>query len=708
MARKSQKAINESIHYEAMQRWDTATSAERDQRQKALQDLRFAQLEDGQWEDNATETRRDRPRYTINKVAPAVDKLKGRMRQTRQEAKIMPSGNGADKDTASVYQGLIKNIEIQSDADDAYDNAFDYAVNGGMGAWRVKYDYIDDCSFEQELKIRRIKNPLMAVWFDPGAIHYDKRDAMYCFVVDDITREEYERRYPKFPVNSMPSPSLNQSGRCHTGWASAEFVRVGEYWRKIPYQKTIAVISNGQEEKTIEFTEKVKMVEDELNANGWMIVRKRKSQSFKVEMYLLNGMEIIEQHEWAGKYIPVIPTYGRTINVDRQDVYRGIVRNAKDAQRIYNYATSQNIETIALSPKQPYFATPAMIEGHEAQWRTLNIKNPPVLFFNPDPESGIMKPTRDNPAQQNPALIQQVMQADQDIMACLNMYEPSLGNDQTDKSGKAILALQDQATESTEEFFDNFRKSKKYTYEILVDLIPKVYDSSRMVRIVGADEMTEEVKINATVIDQQTGQPVIINDLSQGKYDVVVNTGPQFATKKAEAVNVLTRLTESNPALGAVTQDLLAKNLDFQFADELTSRVRKQMIQQGIVEPTDEEKEELGIDEQAMAQAQAQQQQLQAQLMQQQILQTQLENEKLAAEVDKYAKQVQQADADIYKTLTETAIKKIEAGLPLTPDEVEAIRGSIDLVEMNLADSLEEQISQEQQLAAQNVPPQMG
>lgn len=692
MPRVSKKQKLESIHYEAMNRYDIATSADRVQRDKCLQDIRFAQTDNGQWEQYAVENRRDRPRYTINKVAPAVDKMLGRQRQTRQQAKIMPSGNGANKEYARILQGLIKNIEVQSDADDAYDNAFDYVANGGFGAWRIKAEYCDDSTFEQDIKIERIKNPVTSVWYDPSAIHYDKRDAMYVFVGEEMTTEEYKRRYPDFPVSNMPEPKLNQYTQCYTGWASQDMVRVAEYWRKVPVKSTVALLSTGE---TIEFTDKVKKVADELAASGVEIVKTREVNTFKVEMYLINGVEVMEQHSWAGKYIPIIPVFGRFINVDQADQYRGIVRNAKDAQRIYNYATSQNIETIALSPKQPYFLTPKMVEGHESAWRTFNVTNPPALLFNPDPESGLAKPTRDAPAQQNVALIQQTVQADQDIQACLNMFEPTMGKDDTDKSGKAIMALQDQAHESLEVFYDNLRKSKKYGYEILVDLIPKIYDTARTVRIIGDEEQSEEVQINSTIIDQQSGEPVIVNDLSKGKYDVVVTTGPQFASKKVEAVNVLTRLAEANPELGALTQDLMAKNLDFPFSEELTKRIRRQMIQSGMVEPTDEEKEELGIDEQAMAQAQQQQQQLQAQLMETQILQSELENQKLAAEVDKYAKQVQETDAKIYKTLVDAAIAKREAGLPLSQDEVEAIQGYTEVVENNAADSLEEVYGQD-------------
>ena len=584
-------ANNEDIHKQALNRFDQVESKERNQRRLAVEDIKFAQTEDGQWDEGAITKRKGRPRYTINRVAGAVDQLIGDQRQNRTDIKIRPVSGGATEDVAKTMTGLIRNIESISKASNAYDNGFDEVVNGGYGGWRIITEFNDDDAFEQDIKIKPILGATTSLWFDTASNEYDRRDANWAFLTVDMPIEEHKDRFPNSIISDWSQDKYNGT-LCQT-WVSDNTVRVAEYWVKTPVMKEIGLLSDG---RVIDLGEE-KDVLDELADSGATVVKRRKVKSHKVEMYLMDGGGVLEGPKpWAGKFIPLIPMYGRQSFIEGQTYTRGIVRFAKDPARIYNYGTSTAIETTALTPKDPYWYTPAHALGFKSEYENFNTRNKPFMPYNPDPKAPGPPARSGAPAVQS-ALLEQINQASMDLYHVTGMQPPSIGVNPELKSGKAIIAQEKQGDRGSFVFTDNLAKSIEYTAEILVDLLPRIYDTPRQVRIMAQDGETESVPINEEVRDEKTGEKVLVNDLSAGKYDTVTETGPAFATQRQESAQQILELIATSPMFENLAMDLVAKDLPILESKELTKRVRKIQIGQGIVEPTEQEIEDLGLNQ---------------------------------------------------------------------------------------------------------------
>jgi hypothetical protein len=666
---------NDKLHALAIKRFERVEQKERDQRKLAVEDIKFAQTEDGQWDDGAKEKRKNRPRFTINRVAGAVDQLIGDQRQNRTNIKIRPVSGGASEEVAKTLTGLIRNIESDSKASNAYDTAFDEVVNGGFGGWRVTTEFTDD-GFDQDIKIKAINTATTSLWFDDAATEYDKRDAMFAFVTVDMPKEEHNQRFPKSPLVNWSQEQYNESS-CNSDWYSEDVVRVAEYWVKTSVTKHIALLSDG---RIIDTGEK-KSVLDELAAQGITVKKTRKVKGHKVEMYLLDGSGILEDaKEWAGKFIPLIPMYGRQSHIEGMTYTRGIVRFAKDANRIYNYETSSIVETNSLTPKDPLWYTPAQAKDHEAKYRNFTTQNSPFMPYNSDPKNGGGPPIRGGAPAVQQASLQILQQCSMDLYHVTGMQPPSIGVNPELKSGKAIIAQEKQGDRGSFIFTDNLSKSVDYCAEILVDLIPRIYDTARQIRIMQQDGETENVEINTVnqeVIDEQTGKPVLVNDLSMGKYDVVTETGPAFATQRQESAQQIMELMTNSPEIASLALDLVAKDLPILETKELTKRVRKQYINQGIVEPTEEEIEEYGLN------------QPQAPDPQQEAITTNIamQTEKLISDIEgndaKTAETMVKAQGeliDTYAKLLDTYKTQAELGIPLSPADRAIIIKQRDIV----------------------------
>ncbi|QDP63253.1 MAG: putative portal protein [Prokaryotic dsDNA virus sp.] len=665
----------EKLHATAIKRFERLESKERAQRKLAVEDIKFAQTEDGQWDDGAKEKRKNRPRFTINRVAGAVDQLIGDQRQNRTNIKIRPVSGGASEDVAKTMTGLIRNIEADSKASNAYDTAFDEVVNGGFGGWRVITEFSDDDAFDQDIKIKPLNTATTSLWFDDSAIEYDKRDSSFAFVTVDMPKEEHKERFPKSVLSNWTQEDLNNSS-C-SSWAKEDTVRVAEYWVKTPVTRNIALLSDG---RVIDSDEESSVM-DELKAQGLTVKKTRSVKSHKVEMFLLDGAGVLEGPKaWAGKFIPLIPMYGRQSHVEGQTYTRGIVRFAKDANRIYNYETSSVVETNSLTPKDPLWYTPAQAKGHESKYRNFATQNSPFMPYNPDTKTGGGPPIRGGAPAVQQASLQILQQCSMDLYHVTGMQPPSIGVNPELKSGKAIQAQEKQGDRGSFIFTDNLSKSIDYCGEILVDLIPRIYDTARQVRIMQQDGETENVEINTVnqeVIDEQTGKKVLVNDLSIGKYDVVTETGPAFATQRQESAKQILELISSSPQFEALAMDLVAKDLPILETKELTKRVRKVMIQNGTIEPTDEEAEELGLNEPQQADPQ------QTAITDNIAMQT----EKLMADISntdaKTAETLVKAQGeavDAYKVLLETYEKQVSLGIPLSEADRALIVKQRDIV----------------------------
>lgn len=641
----------EAVHTEALDRYQLIENKEDDNRQLAVEDINFAQVAGQQWQehggrgnddDNNNSSEPDRPRFEINTLASAIDTVVGNQRQNDIGIEVFPTGMGGNTDVAKILDGIIRNIEYQSKARNVYDSAFDETLNGGYGGWRVVAQFIED-SFDQELRIKPINSATTSLWFDVNSKEYDKSDAKYAFLTFSMNIKDFQKTYPQATVSDFQQDRyLKDDTNCYT-WFDDDNIRIAEYWRKVPKKKELFLMSNGELKEDLNDFQLQAMA-----SQGITVARQRTADSVEVERYLMNGAEILEPKQVEpSRFIPLIPLYGKITHVEEMEHVRGVVRFARDPSRMYNFTRSSIVEKAALAPTDPYWATPDMAKGHTNEWGRLNIDNPPVALFNPDPLNP-GPPQRTGAPQVEQALIEAAQTAKQDIQLTTGIAQTQmmLPGAADRRSAEAVAAQQTVGDTGTFVFTDNLSKSIEYCGRILVDLIPKIYDTERQIRIVQPDGEGELITINGTNGD---------NDIRQGKFDVVVKTGPAFASLREKAADLLINLAE-NPAFAQLVPDLIAKHLplDGSASQELHDRIRKQMITQGTVEPTEEEMETLGITrDQQIAQ------QLTPQIQQQVLQQANdqflfAEAEKSSALAKKTLSDIRSNEIDDGKTLAET------------------------------------------------------
>ena len=653
MIKKDDKFMNEM-----RTRFELSIEADSENRVRALDDVRFVSVQGEQWDEYQKRKRKTRPCYEFNRLRQHIRQVTGDQRQNRPQIKLRAVEQG-DKETADIMQGLIRNIESISNADKAYDTAFEWAVTGGYGVWRLKTEYNNNDSFEQDIKIQEVTNPF-SVYFDPSAQEFDRRDAQYAFVITRIGKDEFKQKYPNDELIDYTGANYDIQH-----WIDDASVTLCEYWYKQYEDKNLLLLSNGNTVYEDEIPDR--MV---LEANGITVLKERKVEVPKVKMALLTGEGVIQEADWAGRYIPIVPVYGDIVDIDGEFHYSGMVRFGKDAQRVYNYHRTTMIETIANAPKVPYLVTPEQIKGFEGLWKSANAENMPFLPYNPDPRAGGM-PQRSGGVEIPQALITASQYDAEDIKAVTGQFDASMGAGGNETSGRAILARQREGDTATYSYIDNLSRAIRYTGEILVDLIPKIYDTERVVRILGIDGGEKWVEINKIQLDQMTGQQIVTNDITSGKYDVSVTVGASYNTQRQEASEALLEMM-GNPMLAPVVADLLAKNLDIPNSDELEKRLRKIGIKSGVIEPTEEEMAEGGDEvmqgmqqqfEEQMAVMQQQAEQAVMQLttkineqkMQLEQAQTMLLQEKLNKENDRARINIEadKAQLEIYRAQTE-------------------------------------------------------
>ncbi len=463
-------------------------------------------------------------------------------------------------------QGIIRHIEQDSNADAAYDTSFGCAVTGGFGYFRIVTEYEDEKSFDQVIKIKTIKNPL-SVYLDPAAQEVDGSDANWGFIADDYSALNFKKCWPNSKLAA--SEEWTSVGASAPGWVSKDGCRVVEYFYRDFVTKTLVKLSNG----VIDFSDEM-LPEKELEAGGLSIADTRQVSAPVVKWCKTNGIEILEKTEWLGKWIPIIPVYGDELNIDGKRILEGIIRHAKDPQRMSNYWASAETETIALAPRAPYIGAEGQFEGHETEWAQANTRNFAYLQYKPKSLGGDMLP----PPQRNTyepataAITQARMQANDDLKATTGIYDPSLGNRSNERSGKAILARQNQSNTGNFHFVDNLARALKFACRQLVDLIPKVYDGPRVLRIIGEDGEPSTATVNQEF--DVNGVKKIYN-LGIGRYDIIPAAGPSYATKREQAVQTMLDMTQSFPQLVQIAGDLMVKNMDWPGAVEIAARLRK-------------------------------------------------------------------------------------------------------------------------------------
>ena len=625
--------------------------ADHDNRTAALDDLKFLHVPGAQW-DEATKKARGKERACLefNKLRVTVKRVVNDMRANRPAGKVRAVEDG-DKDTADVYSGLIRNIWNVSDADTVIDYAGEYQVGGGMGAWRVNTRYSTNSTFDQDIVIEPIKNPF-CLYADPAASDPIKRDAEDWLLTDRISKTKYERDYPDKEVTSFDESEFDDAD----DWADENTVRICEYWWKEPAVKQLCLLSDGT---TID-----KSKNPQLPA-GVTVVEERTVRCPKIMMAIVSGEAVLDgPKEWAGEQFPFVQVYGEWLVIDGKVVWFGLTRHSRDAQKAYNISRTATTEKAAMSTNAKYWATAEQMKGHVDKWNESFEKNLPFLGYNPDlkaPGPPVLMQSDPVPV----ALIQEANMASEDIKATSGIFDPSLGNQSNETSGRAIAARQRQGEIATYNYADNMGKGIRRTWEILIDLVPRVYDTARSVRVLGVDGAEKYEKINQSVVDPKTMTAKPVNDLTRGTYDVTVTVGPSFATQRQEAAETYTQMAQADPGLMATAGDLVYKSMDLPYATEIAERRRMVLptpIQQQLAEGKPIPPEiQMALQRLQEGMAAAEQQSQLLQRAAQEIEQSKAESEKAKAEAAAAAANVKTQEAQFKAYMAEQMAKFAQA-----------------------------------------------
>jgi hypothetical protein len=552
---------------EAQERLEAAWIQDRENREDAFNDLKF--LAGDQWPNEVRLMReaQNRPCLTINRLPQFVNQVANGVRQNPPAIKAIPAGGEATAELAEIYSGLLRQVQYRSNATHVFANAVYYAVACGIGHFRVVTQYADEAGFDQEILIKRIQHPLSVFW-DPAAIEPSRSDAGYCLISEMIGRKEFQKRFPGAAMTDFAAPE-DLSAESGLFWANRDAVRVCEYWVKRPHERTIARLASGE---TFDITE----AEPEA-LRGLEISAERKVRSHKVEHYLLSGEEVLEgPNPWAGRYIPIFPVIGSETALETKVIRSGLIRFSRDPQQLYNFWRSAAAEAIALAPRAPFVATPSMIAKFKGQWDTQNTVARPYLLYEPDPDVPGGRPMREPPPDIPAALIQESAIASDEMKATTGIYDAALGARSNEISGVAIRARESQGGIGALHYQDNLLATLNHLGTALIDLIPKIYDSERTVRILREDESHVPVRINLPVTGIN-GKTVLANDLTLGTFDVRVKIGPSYATRRAEAADSMLQFVAAVPQAASVAGDLVARNMDWPGADEIAERLRRML-----------------------------------------------------------------------------------------------------------------------------------
>lgn len=597
-----------------------------------LSDDQYAQWDQRDYQNRVNT---DRPALTVDQLSQFIHQVANDIRMNTPTINVIPSGNGSDVETAEIFQGLIRNIEYRSNADDVYDTASLNAIRCSIGWIRVDHDYEDDEGFNQELLIKRVVNPLNC-WIDSNSVECDGRDARHGTILEQIPVSEFKRLYPGYEVSCFENSDRNK-------FDDGETVTIAEHFVLEEAEREIALDAMGE------------VVEVK---PGTPYERTRKVKRTRVLRFKLSGKDVLEETTFPGRYIPLVPVYGEEAWIDGKRHLFSLIRRSKDAQRMYNFWKSLETEILMKQPNAPIMAAEGQVEDYAEDWQ--NPSKSMVLRYRLKDAEGnpVPPPQRLEPPVMPTGILNASRGAVDDIKATMGLYNASIGQRSNETSGVAIAQRKVEGDVATFHFADNLVRSITHVGRILVCAIPEIYDTARIIRIVGLEEDTQEVGINGEMVEGQE-RPF---DLSQGKYDVKVITGPSFTTKRQEAFAALSETIQRIPDLMQVMGDLYFKNADFAGAPAMEERMKKIMDPKLLDENADDP-EKMQLQQQlqaAMAQLQALQQEMQSKQQEVEI-KAQTEMAKIEAEREKTRIEAEIKVAELQLKQRELALKEAEA-----------------------------------------------
>lgn len=601
MAYRTKEERLRAVHEDALRKFDRIQSAVRDERMQCLQDRRFYSIAGAQWEGPLGAQFENKPRFEVNKIALAIQRIFTEYRNNRISVRFVSKYGTPNDRLADVCSGLYRSDEQDSGAEEAYDNAFEEAVGGGFGAWRLRACYEDEEDDDidyQRIKIEPIFDADSSVFFDLEAKRQDKADAKHCFVLTSMTRDAYMETYGDDPA-TWPKDIL----QTEFDWATPDVVYVAEYYQIEEAHDTVHTFRaiDGTEEKYTKEELEEEGVLENLQAIGSVEVKVKRVKRKKVHMYIMSGGRILEDCGYiAGKCIPIVPVYGKRWFVDNIERCMGHVRLAKDAQRLKNMQISKLGEISALSPVEKPIFTPEQIAGHQMMWTEDNIKNYPYLLVNPvmGPDGNMVAggPVAYTKSPNVPAAMAALLQlSEQDIRDILGNQE------QGDKivsniSGKAIEMVQQRLDMQTFLYMSNMAKAIRRSGEIWLGMAKEVYvEPKRKMKLLGAQNEIQTIQLLRPVIDEESGQIVYENDLSNAHLDVSVDVGPSFSSQRAAIVRALTDMMSitTDQQTQQVLQAIALMNMEGEGMSDAREYFRRKLVDMGVIPPNEEDKKRI-------------------------------------------------------------------------------------------------------------------
>ena len=569
----------DDIIKDAREAFERAADCENDNRENGIEDLRFSRLGE-QWPDAILKQREEegRPCLTINKMPAFVRQVVNDSRQNKPAINVHPVDGNADKDTAEVINGLIRNIERMSNADIAYDTAIDQAVSSGFGYLRIGVDYADETAFELDISIERVVDQF-SVYGDPDSTSADGSDWNVGFITERMSKNAYKARFGE--DNGI---DWDDGGDGKDDWHDEDGVRVAEYWTRDLVDAKIYRLRRVDDGSFIIVDEARFMDNDiaPLVQQGFLQVKgERAIKRHKVTQRIINGQEVLETTDWAGKFIPIVPVYGDEFWVNGKRHLHSLIRDAKDPARMHNFWRTASTELVALAPRVPYIGEQGAFDADPNGWATANTVSHPYLEYSKGKQMPVRQPLDSGGAA---GAMTEALAAADDMKAVMGLHDASLGAKSNETSGRAIMARQREGDVSTFHFIDNLTRAIRQAGNIILDLIPHVYDSERIIRVLGEDGSERPVQINSEYqkTDPKTGEPqtderdeaiIAMHDLRVGKYDLTVSSGPGFTTRREQAAYEMTEFVRAFPAAAPIIGDLIAKNSEWPESDTVAERL---------------------------------------------------------------------------------------------------------------------------------------
>lgn len=696
-------------------RFNDASDSWQKIRQNALDDLKFYKGDQWSTDLQRTGSARKEPNLTVNRLPQFVKQVENELRQQQIAISVFPTDEIGSDETAQVFAGLIRDIERKSYASSAYIHAAGEsgAMVPGFGFLKLKTQYASGKGFNQEIRIESPQDPFK-IFPDGDAIEPDSSDANYWFEFDDLSVEAYMRAYPDSEMATLdllvPAASLSK-------WVGGDGIRVVKYWYKeemesIEYlmedgttEHNIGIYNPNDEEAEREETREAGYKEgDEAQEPKTQkaVLRTRSIINTKIKWAIFNGVEVLERGEWADSEFPFVSIYGPTLIVDGDRDIRGIIRHSKDSQKMLNYMASSAVRRIGSANKAPWIVDITSVKGYEKQWSTANTENWSMLPYNSidpnNPQRSLPPPQRADQTGQIVDLLQAAQKFENDLKATVGIYDAGLGATPNDQSGVAIKTLAQQGQNSNYHFSDALQRAIQRLGYLAIRLIPKIYDTPRVVRIIGADSTEKIVKVNQIFVENGQQKE---HQLSDGEYGVSVSAGPAYATRKSQALDQIIKLVGNDPAVMPFIQDILVGELDFDKAQVIQDRLKKLLMMKapGLIDDN-ETKQPLPPQAQAAMTQQSQMiQQLSQELDQTHQMLHQLQVEKATKQVEHQSKMAEiqaQAKADLAleaaraKTNQQESHDKLDA--KMVGDMMKYTHETTHkLHDISLADSLREQ-----------------